>query len=127
MSLQENIDEALIFIAARDPKNFFWHEVNVIKETKYAIKNKYFEPWWDQATTWGTRYVRLMYNFYSLSPLDKAAILIHESIHELQYEAQGTFNFWLKYLKNHLKVGYFNNPFEMEALRRENAFRMLGG
>lgn len=44
----------------------------------------------------------------------------HERIHEHQIKDCGVLWFYILYLRYHLKFGYRNNPFEVEAFQNDN-------
>jgi hypothetical protein len=43
------------------------------------------------------------------------ALLAHEKVHWQQYQREGLFPFVINYWKQHFKVGYDLNPYEIEA------------
>ena len=57
--------------------------------------------------------------------LADAEWVAHEEVHIRQFREHGTVPFLWKYLLESVRVGYFNNRFEIEA--REEARRLTGG
>lgn len=48
-------------------------------------------------------------------------LIRHERCHEAQMKREGTARFLVKYLWYKLRFGYWDNPYEVEARRVENA------
>ncbi|MFN4247106.1 MAG: DUF4157 domain-containing protein [Flavipsychrobacter sp.] len=57
--------------------------------------------------------------------LDNQRWLLHELQHVLQYKRDGFAGFIYKYLLNHIKHGYYNNPYEVEARAAEQNEELL--
>jgi hypothetical protein len=57
--------------------------------------------------------------------LDNQRWLLHELQHVLQYQRDGFAGFIYKYLLNHIKHGYYNNPYEVEARAAEQNEELL--
>lgn len=72
-------------------------------------------------TLWNRVY--LVENCWCLDPPDRfpSELLLHELVHVLQYRRNPVL-FPLRYLLNHLRLGYDKNPAEVEA--RETAARL---
>lgn len=51
--------------------------------------------------------------------LDNERLQRHEQEHWRQYQANGTFKFYVKYLWYTLRHGYLNNPWEVQARAAE--------
>lgn len=51
--------------------------------------------------------------------------LLHELQHVLQYRRDGFVGFIYKYIRNHIKYGYYNNPYEVEARAAEQNEELL--
>ncbi len=49
----------------------------------------------------------------------------HELTHVEQYAIHGRYNFLWKYFIEHIKKGYINNKYEVEARSRENDINLL--
>lgn len=51
--------------------------------------------------------------------------LLHELQHVLQYKRDGFAGFISRYILNHIKHGYYNNPYEVEARAAEENEELL--
>lgn len=57
----------------------------------------------------------------SADPVKLARMKKHEHEHEFQMAREGKLKFLLKYFYYQLRFGYWDNPYEVEARRVENA------
>ena len=57
--------------------------------------------------------------------LDNRRWLLHELQHVLQYQREGFTGFIFKYFINHIRYGYYNNPYEVEARDAEQNEELL--
>lgn len=95
-----------------------------IRRTEYRLKKKTFDFYPSASTTWGPYNVHLAHNFFSWTPIDQQANLIHEATHGMQHTHYGKF-FFIPYLAQHFTVGYARNKFEVEAEKAERYY-LLG-
>jgi len=113
------------YINNQDPTGLFSSEVKIITETNYIEKGK-FDFWPGYSTTWGPRYVRLSNDGFFNRPIwNQAEVLVHEAVHQKDYERLGYIQFWGNYLCQHFAKGYDGNSFEDKARKRASEFRKL--
>ena len=59
----------------------------------------------------------------SRSKDDERTLIEHEKIHIKQAEKGWVIGFYLKYLYYHFKLGYKNNPYEIEAYQHQDEWK----
>lgn len=99
----------------------FQQEIDLISKTEYRVKS-WYDLFQDATTTWGPRLVLLHKGFFGLKISDQAIVLVHETVHQRQYEKMGTMRFLWSYVTEHVNKGYNLNKYEIEAHERAIAF-----
>lgn len=72
-------------------------------------------PKWIMFAGYGLTIGQQIFIRKGMSEDDRAYVIAHEYRHTLQFKEFGFFTFILLYFKELIKVGYFNNKFEVEA------------
>jgi hypothetical protein len=98
----------------------------VLKKTKYYLKEN---SWLARIAAWKLKVPSVaivMGHTIHLHHVKKEAFLQnpqwlrHELCHVKQFEQHGFFPFLIKYFWESLKLGYYNNKYEVEARQAEN-------
>jgi len=63
--------------------------------------------------------------FYKEDPLSRT-VLEHEKIHLKQQLKGFLIFFYIKYIYYHIKYGYKNNPYELEAYKHQEDYKRIG-
>lgn len=136
------VQEALDYIKAVDRHQKFAEELKALNETEFRLKDP---THWNRLsrlrlfphfnTCWGKRLIYLDPDFFKMvlindrgvqfnnTKQNRAAVLIHEAVHEAQWKSLGPVQFLMNYAKEHVEEGYSGNDFEEAAERREQEFR----
>lgn len=120
------ISYVLGYISFHDRDGYFSGDIEIIKDTNYSIK-RWYNLFPNATTTWGKRRVKLVKKFFERPINYQSAMLIHECVHQRQYERLGKAQFFMNYINQHINHGYGDNELEEEARIHENKWRKIIG
>ncbi len=68
---------------------------------------------------WGKTRGITIYPFVFVLDKDDKELIRHEMVHVKQVQREGWFKFYTKYIYFNFKYGYENNPYEIEAINKQ--------
>lgn len=126
-SQQQDIRKAIDTVsdAAEKFSNTYWdHLVELLESTNIKLKTNTLDFFKTSTTTWSDKLIALAVDFFSphYSAMDKASIMLHESVHLKQYKELGGFEYYLK-----MAIQKYRWQCEMEAEIESLKFRVAMG